>query len=59
MLNKETNDNKKLVIRAIIMVLTIFLSMNVEIEIIRPNLTLKISTKSNPIQQVTKLLEWF
>ncbi len=59
MLNKEINVNKKLVIRAMIMVLTFLLSMNVEIEIIRPNLTVKISTKSNPIQQVTKLLEWF
>ncbi len=59
MLNKKIYGNKKLLIRAIIMLLTILLSKNVEIEIVRPNLTLKISTESISLQPVTKLLEWF
>ncbi len=58
MLNKEIN-NKKLVIRVIMMLLTILLSKNVEIEIVRPDITVKISTESISLQPITKLLEWF
>ncbi len=59
MLTQERNSHKKIKIRVMIMLLTILLSKNVEIEIIRPNLTLKISIESIYIPPVTKLLEWF
>lgn len=59
MSNKEINGNKQLVIRVMMMLLTILLSKNVEIEIVRPDITVKITTESISLQPITKLLEWF
>ncbi|BAY95703.1 hypothetical protein FDUTEX481_05248 [Tolypothrix sp. PCC 7601] len=59
MFNQERNSQKKVKIRIIIMILTILISKNLEIEIVRPNLTVKISIESIYIQSVDKLLKWF
>ena len=53
------NNNSKRLIRIMMMLLTILLSKNVEIEIVRPDITVKITTESIPLQPRTKLLEWF
>lgn len=59
MLTQERNIQKKIKIRVFIMLLTILLSKNVEIEIVRPNITVKISIESIYIQSIDKLLKWF
>jgi hypothetical protein len=59
MLTQERSSHKKIKTRVMIMLLTILLSKNVEIEIIRPNLTLKISIETVYTQSLAKLFEWF
>lgn len=57
MLSKTPNSNQKIIIRAVITMLMILLSKNVEIEIIRPDLTIKVSTESVYSKLYEKLIE--
>jgi hypothetical protein len=60
MLTQERNiQRKRFKVRVLILILSILLSKNVKIEIVRPNLTLRISIESIYTQSVNKLLEWF
>ncbi|GAB1542844.1 hypothetical protein NUACC21_55180 [Scytonema sp. NUACC21] len=58
MLTQERTTNKKITTRIMIILLTLLLSKNLELEIIRPDFTLKISIETVYIQSVAKLLEW-
>lgn len=59
MLSKEDNKQIKPLIRIIILILTILLSKNLQIEIVTPEIEIKLSTESLPLNSVTKLIEWF
>jgi hypothetical protein len=59
MLTQESNSQKKIKIRVIIMLLSILLSKNVEIVIIRPNLTFRIKIESIYTKSVVELLKLF
>ena len=59
MQNQKYNNPKKNRTRVIILLMSILVSKNVEIEIIRPNLMLKISIESTSIQYANKLIKWF
>lgn len=59
MQNQKYNNQKQIRTRVIILLMSLLVSKNVEIEIIRPNLMLKISIESTSIQYANKLIKWF
>lgn len=59
MQNQKYNNQKQIRTRVIILLMSLLVSKNVEIEIIRPNLMFKISIESTSIQYANKLIKWF
>lgn len=58
-LSKTSKLHQAIIIRIFMMVLMILLSKNVEVEIIRPDLRIKISAESVCVKSYKKLLESF
>ncbi len=59
MLSKKSHPQRTILTRVVMMILMILLSKNVEIEIIKPQLTIRVNIESVYLKSYEKLLEWF